>query len=142
MTMHRGATIVLASLLAAVHANAQPKPAAKGDRIDKVDIVATIGCVTRSTGEKWVLTDATDPVLTSPKSQAPATAVPAVGKNRYTLIGLTEFNVPSYKGHTVRVEGLSISAGAEKRINITSLKDVAPTCPPSAGTSAKPPVLR
>ena len=136
MTTQREAIVVLVAVcyLSVAHGAAQSKQPAKVDRIDKVDIVTTIGCVTSSAGEQWLLTDATEPVVISPKSQAAANPAPASGKNRYTLIGLHEFNVPSYKGHTVRVEGLLISAGAQKRINITSLRDVAATCPPPAPT--------
>ena len=108
-----------------LHAAAQTKPSGK------VDIVIVSGCLTPAAGETWLLTSATDPVVATQKGGEIAKDAPVTGKNRYRLIGLLEFNTAAHKGHTVRVKGLFIPAGDEKRINITSLQHVAPTCPPA-----------
>lgn len=127
------AATLAVTLVATMHLVAQPKPAAK------IDLVTVTGCLTPAGGETWLLTSATDPIVLSQKNPEAAANVPLTGKNRYLLIGLLEFNVPAHKGHTVRVKGLLIP-GDERRINITSLQHVAPTCPPPSGTDpAKPP---
>lgn len=133
------AATLAVTLVATMHLVAQPKPAAK------IDLVTVTGCLTPGGGETWRLTSATDPIVASQKApEPPKDAV--IGKNRYRLIGLLEFNVAAHKGHTVRVKGLLIpvddgkrpSPGSgrgepvEPRLNITSLQHVAPTCPPPA----------
>jgi hypothetical protein len=101
----------------------------------KVDIVAVTGCVTPGPNDTWMLASATDPVVEQKAStgQRPATstppagATPPAGKNRYRLIGILELGVPGHKGHTVLLKGLLIP-GAEKKINVTSVTMISPTC--------------
>ena len=104
----------------------------------KVDIISVTGCLTPGPGDTWLLTSATDPSPVStgraPASSAAAasaaaagTGMRAVGKNRFRLIGTQAFDVASRTSHLVRIKGLLIAAD-EKRINLTSLQDVAATC--------------
>ena len=55
------------------------------------------------------------------------------GTNTYVLLGLDEFNPAAHKGHVVTIKGLFITAGAERRINVTVLQMVAEqsACVPS-----------
>ena len=55
-------------------------------------------------------------------------ATPPVGKNQFKLIGVSEFNLPQHKGHTVIVKGLNIEATPVGRPNITSVTTIAPSC--------------
>jgi hypothetical protein len=96
----------------------------------KIDIVSVTGCL-RETGATWTLENATDPVPSSAnapaKNEIPAT--PPSGKNRFTLIGVSEFNLPQHKDQAVIVKGLHIKAQPVSRLNITSVTTISPACP-------------
>jgi hypothetical protein len=96
----------------------------------KVEIVSITGCLKEAAPNNWTLVNATDPVASSanspPAKEIPAT--PPAGKNEFKLIGVTEFNLPSHKDHTVIVKGLFIKATPMSRINVTSVTTVAPSC--------------
>ena len=96
----------------------------------KVDIVSVTGCLRESTPNTWTLETATEPVLSianaPPARDVPAT--PPAGKNSYRLIGVSEFNLPAHKGHTVIIKGLFIKATPLSRVNMTSITMVAATC--------------
>jgi hypothetical protein len=55
----------------------------------------------------------------------------ASGKNQFRLIGVSEFNLPQHRDHTVIMKGLLIKATPVSRLNITSVTTVAPSCPPA-----------
>jgi len=97
---------------------------------NKVDIVSVTGCLKETAPNTWMLTSATDPVPSSANSPAakdmPAT--PPAGKNEFRLIGVSEFNLPAHKDHTVVVKGLYIKATPTSRLNITSVTMAAPAC--------------
>jgi hypothetical protein len=115
--------ILLAAALAA-----QAVPATK------IDIVSVTGCLKEAAPNSWNLTNATEPVASN--ANAPAAkevpATPPAGKNEFRLIGVSEFNLPAHKDHTVVVKGLFIKATPLSRLNITSVTMVAPTCAPPA----------
>ena len=115
--------MLVAVILAAALAQAAP-PA------NKVDIVSVTGCLREATPNTWTLENATDPVNSTanapPAKDVPAT--PPVGKNSYRLIGVSEFNLPAHKGHTVIIKGLFIKAAPVSRINMTSVTMVAASC--------------
>lgn len=96
----------------------------------KVEIVSVTGCLREVTPNNWTVVNATDPVPSianaPPSKEIPST--PPVGKNEFKLIGVSEFNLPSHKDHTVIVKGLLIKATPMSRLNITSVTMVAPSC--------------
>lgn len=95
-----------------------------------VPVVAVTGCVAEQ-GANWALTSATDPVpsiANGPPAGEPIKG-PTVGKNEYRLIGVSEFDLPAHKGHTVLVKGLFIKADPISRINVTSVTMVSAGCP-------------
>jgi len=96
----------------------------------KVDIVSVTGCLREATPNTWTLTAATDPVPSSanapPVREVPST--PPAGKNEFRLIGVSEFNLPAHKGHTVIVKGLHIKATPVSRLNVTSVTMVSASC--------------
>ena len=98
---------------------------------NKVDIVSVTGCLREAPANTWTLENATDPVNSNanapPAQDIPST--PPVGKNAYRLIGVSEFNLPAHKGHTVIIKGLFIKAAPMSRVNMTSITMVAPSCP-------------
>jgi hypothetical protein len=97
----------------------------------KVDIVSVTGCLREATANTWTLENATDPVP-SVANAPPARDIPATapaGRNSYRLIGVSEFNLPAHKGHTVIIKGLFIKAAPMSRVNMTSVTMVAASCP-------------
>ena len=100
--------------------------------VDKVPVVAVSGCLTERGANTWVLTSATEPtpsVANAPAAKEPIPG-PTTGKNEFALIGVSEFNLPAHKGHTVLVKALFIKAAPVSRLNVTSVTHIAPTCPP------------
>ena len=119
----------LLALTLAVWTQAAAQPA------NKIDIVSVTGCLRESTPNTWTLEAATDPVA-SIANAPPAKDIPAAppaGKNSYRLIGVSEFNLPAHKGHTVIIKGLFIKATPLSRVNMTSVTTVAATCTPPPG---------
>jgi hypothetical protein len=113
-------------LLAALLAQASPS--------QKVDIVSVTGCLKEPAPGTWTLTSATDPAPSSANAP-PAKDIPSAppaGTNEFRLIGVSEFNLPAHKDHTVIVKGLYIKATPTSRVNITSVTMVAPSCVPPA----------
>ena len=80
------------------------------------------------------LTSATDPVPSianaPPPEDIPTT--PPAGKNTFRLIGVSEFNLPAHRDHTVIIKGLFIKATPMSRVNMTSVTMVSPSCVPVA----------
>src|SRR5262245_17476845 len=114
--------LMIAGLLAAALAqDAAPK---------KVEIVSVTGCLRETQPGTWMLTAATDPVPSSANAPAPkdVPATPPAGKNEFRLIGVSEFNLPAHKGHTVIIKGLHIKATPVSRLNMTSVTMVSATC--------------
>ena len=97
---------------------------------NRVEIVSVAGCLREPSADTWMLVNATDPVpsrANAPeKKEIPST--PPVGKNQFRLIGVSEFNLPVYKDHTVIVKGLHIKAQPVSRLNVTSVTTIAATC--------------
>jgi hypothetical protein len=104
-------------------AQASPPP-------QKIDIVSVTGCLKAAAANTWTLASATDPVVSNanapPAKDIPST--PPAGKNEFRLIGVSEFNLPAHKDHTVIIKGLLIKATPTSRLNVTSVTMVAPTC--------------
>ena len=101
------------------------------DKTTRVEIVSVTGCLREAQPNTWMLVNATDPAPSNAnapaRSEIPAT--PPVGKNEFRLIGVSEFNLPAHKDHTVIVKGLHIKATPVSRLNITSVTMVAAACP-------------
>ena len=121
------------SIIRAMNAIALLAAAALGAQVvlsTKIEIVSITGCLKEAAPNNWTLVNATDPVASSanapPAKETPAT--PPTGKNEFKLIGVTEFNLPSHKDHTVIVKGLFIKATPMSRVNVTSVTTVAPSC--------------
>jgi len=55
-------------------------------------------------------------------------STPPIGKNTFRLIGVSEFNLPAHRDHTVIIKGLFIKAAPMSRVNMTSVTTVSPSC--------------
>ena len=116
-------SVVVVAGNAALGAQAQAPPA-------KADVVMVAGCLREQPAGEWRVVNATEPKPSSavapPASELPS--IPRVGKLQFQLIGVSIFDLPSHKDHTVVVKGLLIPAKPLGRLNITSVVTVAPTC--------------
>ena len=99
----------------------------------KVDIVSVAGCLREQAAGDWRVTNATAAVPSTANAPQPSErpTSPVVGRNQYRLIGVSIFDLPSHKDHTVVVKGLLIKASPMNRLNITSVVTVAPACAPA-----------
>ena len=112
----------------AVLALAQAAPA------PKIDVVSVTGCLRESSPNTWTLVSATDPVPSNANAPQPKdvpTTAPA-GKNEFRLIGVSEFNLPQHKDHTVVIKGLFIKATPTSWINMTSVTTAVASCAAAA----------
>jgi len=124
-------TVACASLvLVAGAALTAAQPAAPAG---KVPVVAVTGCLVEQ-GTNWMLTSATEPVPSIANGPPAGEAVtgPSSGKASYRLIGVSEFDLPAHKGHTVLIKGLFIKAAPVSRVNVTSVTMVSTVCAPAA----------
>ena len=98
----------------------------------KVDIVSVTGCL-REHGTNWMLVAATDPTpsIANQAQGADIPTTPPAGKNTFRLIGISEFNLPAMKDHTVVIRGLFIKDKVS-RINVTSAVEAVAACAPGA----------
>jgi len=105
-----------------------------GQAANKIEIVSVTGCLRESTPNGWRLTSATDPAPSNANAPAPKEipSTPPEGKNAFRLIGVSEFNLPAHRDHTVIIKGLLIAATPTSRLNMTSVTDVSPSCVPGA----------
>jgi hypothetical protein len=119
--------VLIFFVLGLAAAQAAPSPA-------KIEIVSVTGCLKEATPNNWTLVRATDPVPSN--ANAPASkdipATPPAGRNEFRLIGVSEFNLPAHKDHTVIIKGLFIKATPLSRVNMTSVTMVTPSCVPPA----------
>ena len=101
--------------------------------VQKVPIVAVTGCLAEQ-GTNWSLTNATDPVPSIANGPPAGEAIkgPTSGTASYRLIGVSEFDLPAHKGHTVLVKGLLIKATPVSRVNVTSVTMVSSASAPAA----------
>lgn len=100
----------------------------------KVDIVSVTGCLREATPNDWTVIGATDPAPSNANAPSPKEipATPPAGKNTFKLIGVSEFNLPAHRDHTVIIKGLFIAATPMSRVNMTSVTTVSPSCVPTA----------
>ena len=96
----------------------------------KIEIVSVTGCLKEASPNRWTLMAATDPVPSTANAPAPGEipAAPPAGTNTFSLIGVTEFNLPAHRDHTVVIKGLLIKAAPVSRVNMTSVAMVSPSC--------------
>jgi hypothetical protein len=97
-----------------------------------LDIVEVVGCLAEGPNKTYVLTDATDPVksdqASTTKTAIEAAKVKPLGTQRYVIIGASEWDPASHKGHKMAVKGLMIKDAKETRLNVTSFQMVDSTC--------------
>jgi hypothetical protein len=94
-----------------------------------VEVVSVAGCVREQPSGTWLLVNASDPVPSpdGPVRIEPGT-LPTLGGNRFRLIGVGSFRLPSRRDHTVVVQGMLTGPPEARRLNVTSVQTVTATC--------------
>jgi hypothetical protein len=125
--MRRAGGMVVAMFVAAGAAlSAQAPP-------PKAEIVMVAGCLKEQPAGTWRVVNALDPqpsTAVAPQASELPT-MPVVGTREFQLIGVSIFDLPSYRDQTVVVKGLLVPASPVSRLNITSIVRVAPGCAPA-----------
>jgi hypothetical protein len=97
-----------------------------------LDIAEVVGCLEQGPSGSWMLTNASEPIVSDsqPTSMAALKAAVArpLGNQQDQLLGVGAFNPSSHKGQKTAVKGVLIKEGKESRLNVTSLQAVASTC--------------
>jgi hypothetical protein len=97
-----------------------------------LEIVAAGGCLEQSPAREWILTNASDPVVSKTEATSSvalkADAAKLLGNHRYQLLGVRFFGPVSRKAQRVAVQGVLMTGAGESRINVTSLQTVGPAC--------------
>ena len=157
MSYGKTAALLLSAALWMAWAPA-PAPAQAAATTDEpaVEIVHTVGCVERRTGDaEWWLTRAAEPSVTGPgvfnADQVDEARETALGAHEFHLVGVADFlgaeallrsfdrssfTTPDQvnatgelrAGRTVLVKGLRIAAEAVARINLLAVVGLADTC--------------
>ena len=129
-----GMTKMLFAVSFAAIAGITGSAAAQNPAPKKVEIVSVTGCLREQGAGNWMVVAATDPVPSNAnaplKRDLPTT--PVTGSNQFKLIGVGEFNLPTYRNQTVVVKGLYIKATPVDRLNITSVTTAVSSCAETA----------
>lgn len=96
-------------------------------------LVQVVGCLTRDASSGWKLMSATDPVVVRdgvPNAAALKNAeARALGRQTFGLVSLDAGTKGgALDGHKVEARGLLYRDGSYADLNLTSIKNVAPTC--------------
>jgi S-disulfanyl-L-cysteine oxidoreductase SoxD len=95
--------------------------------------VEAVGCLVPGPGGTWLLTNATEPVsvVVSPES-APVRPEDAgtmtLGDHTFRLLDALAYSPEQHKGHKMYVRGLFIKLPTERRMTISTLETLAPSC--------------
>jgi len=99
---------------------------------EHLEIAEVVGCLEPNPSGKWMLTSASDPVVSATQSTSSVALEAAkdkpLGRRRYQLLGAGVFNPSSHRGEKVAVKGILIKDTKESRVNVTSLGMVANSC--------------
>jgi hypothetical protein len=97
-----------------------------------LEIAEAVGCLERDITEKWMLTRASEPVVSGTQSTSSATLeatkAKALGSRRYQLLGAGVFGPSTHLGEKIAVKGILIEDSKASRLNVTSLQTVATKC--------------
>ncbi|MEQ1910176.1 MAG: hypothetical protein ABMA15_15225 [Vicinamibacterales bacterium] len=96
----------------------------------KADLVMVAGCLREQPAGTWRVVNATEPKPSNAAAPPPEErpTLPIVGTRQFQLIGVSIFNLPSYREQTVVLKGVLVLATPVSRLNITSVVSLSPTC--------------
>ena len=106
----------------------RPKPPPPVGDFSYVEVV---GCLTQGPQHTWKLTRASAPVAAmanAAPTSPPAAAASPLGDETLHLVDAMAYSPDEHKGQKVYVRGLLIRLPGERRMTISSLEMVSPTC--------------
>ena len=89
-------------------------------------LVRVTGCLEARANKTWVLSKASDPVVTR-EGEAGA-ARQGLGSKAFVLVSAGAFSPEAHKGEKMEARGLLYVEPGENRLNVTALERVAATC--------------
>ncbi len=97
-----------------------------------LDIVGAVGCLEQNSPGKWMLTNASAPVVSRTQSTSSlalkAAEAEALGTGRYQLRGTSVFSPSIHQRQKMALKGILIQDPKESRLNVTSFQMVAASC--------------
>jgi len=105
----------------------RPKPL---PTIGDYSYVEVVGCLAAGPHNTWILTRASEPVVTAPASVTPAPAATAtpLGTQTFRLLDAMAYAPDSHRGQKMYVRGLLIKLPDEQRLTISAFESLSPTC--------------
>jgi cytochrome c5 len=119
----------------------------KPELLDKIDVVGkegpkpvpnfapvlSVGCLIANGENRWMLTNASEPVRTHDsfkkiEKEIKASQERALGPNTFRLADAENFDAAANVGKRVQVKGVIVRAPAGNRINVNSIEPIADTC--------------
>jgi hypothetical protein len=95
-------------------------------------VVRLVGCLAPGPGNRWSLTHASAPILTtdgaSTSSDLKEAAARPLGQDLFLLLNAARFNPGANKGFKMEAKGLLYREPGENRITLRSLQKVAESC--------------
>lgn len=124
--------IVLMTVLVIATAGVSAARAQTPNASNRRDLVEVAGCLTEEPKGKWLVTNATEPVVSknpyTNEAAIKAAEAQPLGRLRFELIAISMFNPDAHRGHKVAIKGLLIKDPNGDRVNVTSLQMVSMTC--------------
>ena len=103
----------------------QPKPL---PALGEFSYVEVVGCLTAGPRRTWMLTHASDPIVTAPSAATTTATTRPLGAQTFHLLDAVAYAPDGHAGHKMYVRGLLIKLPDEQRMTISTLEMVAPTC--------------
>ncbi|PWT85478.1 MAG: hypothetical protein C5B57_02875 [Blastocatellia bacterium] len=95
-------------------------------------MVAIVGCLAQA-DDRWVLTHTAEPVATqeraSTDSELREAAGQPLGDGTFRLVSVFAQKPETHRGEKVQAKGLLYRVVSDKRLNVTSLETLGPSCP-------------
>jgi mono/diheme cytochrome c family protein len=95
-------------------------------------MVAVVGCL-KQADDRWVLTHTSEPVATAERSSTDTelqdAAAKPLGNDTFRLVSVVAQKPETHSGQKVQAKGLLYRVLDDKRLNVTSLEAIGPSCP-------------
>jgi mono/diheme cytochrome c family protein len=99
----------------------------KGEQaaVQNFSLVQTVGCLTRSQDDKWLLTRTAEPMTTSADTPSPQAVASAskrpLGTKTFLLLSTKPFSPDAHQGHKMEARGLIYNEPGDLRLTLTAL---------------------
>jgi mono/diheme cytochrome c family protein len=104
----------------------RPKPL---PAIGDYSYVEVVGCLAPGPQNTWLLTRASDPIVTVASSAAtPAATAAHLGTQTFHLLDAIAYSPGDHRGQKMYVRGLLIKLPGEQRLTISAFETLSPTC--------------